>query len=135
MLSDVGRGLLPEGHFFSDATSCFERTYDFVHAGSSLWCVEDWKGSAQQLARAATDYLYITRMMFVRDADSFVVVQRPASYGYITEYQLWVLNESEFVRYVEGLGMNLVRVFVFGRGPQVAGAPEQAAFKGFLFKR
>lgn len=135
MLCDVGRSLVTDGIFFGDPDACFDRTYDFVHAGSSLWCVEDWKGSVARLASVAEDYLYVTRMLFVRDEESFVVVQRPASYGYQTEYQLWVLNEREFVAHVETLGMTLVREFVFGKGPHLAGAPEQGSFKGFLFRR
>lgn len=135
MLCDVGRKLLPEGHFFDDARSCFNRTYDFVHAGSSLWCVEDWKTAAADLAAAADDYLYVTRMMFIRSAPSFVAVQRPQAYGYLTEYQLWILNEGEFVAFVQSCGMVLVREFVFGPGPHVHGAPEQGVFRGFLFQR
>jgi putative methyltransferase (TIGR04325 family) len=135
LLCQAGRELLPEGRFLDRADACFAERYDFVMAGSSLWCVEDWKSVARRLARAADEYLYITRMMFVRHAESFVVVQRPSPYGYITEYPLWILNEKEFVDHVEGMGMTLVREFIFGWGPHLAGAPEQGFFKGFLFKR
>jgi putative methyltransferase (TIGR04325 family) len=134
-LAEVGQRLVPDGHFFADEASCFERTYDLVHAGSSLWYSEDWQGVVSRLASAANDYLYVTRMMFVSDADSFVAVQRPASYGYLTEYKFWILNRSAFVQEVERHDMTLLREFVFGRGPQIHAAPEQADFRGYLFRR
>ena len=74
-------------------------------------------------------------MMFIDRADSFVALQRPWKYGYKTEYQVWILNQQHFVEYIEKLGMNLVREFLFGQGPHIEGAPEQGFFKGFLFRK
>ena len=74
-------------------------------------------------------------MLFVKSAPSFVALQRPGAYGYITEYQFWILNVSEFVRPVESLGMRRCREFIFGSGPDIPNAPEEATFRGFLFRR
>ena len=134
-LCEAGRTVLPNATFYDVPGASFLNKYDFVHAGSSLWCVENWKETAAKLAGASTDYLYITRMMFVEDAESFVVLQRPYKYGYDTEYQCWVLNKQEFVKHIEAQGFRQVREFLFGWGPEIHAAPEAGFFKGFLFRR
>lgn len=135
VLCNAGRSVLPDASFYEKPGSSFGRMYDFVHAGSSLWCVENWKETAVKLAGASKDYLYITRMMFVENAESFVVLQRPYKYGYNTEYQCWVLNKQEFVNHIEEQGFRQVREFLFGWGPTIYAAPEAGFFKGFLFRR
>ena len=134
-LCRVGRSLLPEGTFYDDPGRGFDRQYDLVHAGSSLWYSEDWRETATKLASSAEEYLYVTRMMFVQNVDSYVVLQRPHKYGYNTEYQCWILNQAEFVNHICERGFTLVREFLFGPGPPIANAPEQGFFKGFLFRR
>ncbi|HTY08891.1 MAG TPA: hypothetical protein VMF29_06980 [Candidatus Edwardsbacteria bacterium] len=134
LLSQAGRELLPDATFCDQPDACFGRRYDLVMAGSSLWYERHWEDAAANLARAAQGYLYITRMLFVESAASFAVVQRPWAAGYRTEYQCWVLNRREFIAAVEALGMRLVREFVFGPGPHIHKAPEQAVFRGFLFQ-
>jgi len=135
VLCDVGRSLLPGVVFFDRPNKCFEQEYDLVFAGSSLWYVEDWQETAVKLANSTRTYLYITRMIFVEEADSYVAVQRPWKYGYKTEYQLWILNQQRFVDHLEKHGVNLVREFLFGEGPHIENAPEQGFFKGFLFRK
>lgn len=135
ILARVGRELQPEARFFDKPDECFLRTYDLVVAGSSLWYVRNWKSAADKLAQASSEYLYVTRMMFVRSAESYVAVQRPTAYGYLTKYQFWVLNQNEFIEQIEKSGMSLVREFIFGDGPQLPAAPEQGTFRGFLFRR
>lgn len=134
-LCELGRKVLPGCRFSSGTDECFHRTYDLVMAGSSLWYEYDWRAMAGKLAEAATDYLYITRMMFVQTSAAYVAVQRPAAYGYNTEYQCWILNQEEFLRHLKSLQMELVREFIFGPGPVIASAPEPGYFKGFLFRR
>lgn len=131
----VGRRNLPEATFFGKPNACFSRTYDFVMAGSSLWYARDWKKVARQLAESSSDWLYITRMIFNDTALSYVAVQRPWRYGYDTEYQCWILNRNEFLRELTDCDMDLVREFVFGAAPKIAGAPESGFFRGYLFRR
>lgn len=134
-LCEAGRRLHPEQKFTESADECLSITYELVMAGSSLWYVRDWRKTAAQLSAATGRFLYITRMMFVEEAYSFVAVQRPHSYGYETEYQCWILNQSEFLNHMERQGMTLVREFLFGPGPAIHNAPERGHFKGFLFKK
>ncbi len=135
LLTVAGRSLQPNVRFFDGDDECFEGRYDLVVAGSSLWYAEDWKSQAAKLAASTLDYLYITRMIFVRTANSYVAIQRPTQYGYLTEYQFWVLNQRELLDHVESLGMSLIREFVFGESPLIPGAPERGVFRGFLFRR
>ena len=134
-LCEVGRTVLPDATFFDQPNQGFDRVYDFVLAGSSLWYAENWEELAVKLAQSTRDYLYVTRMMFIMDAGSFAALQRPWKYGYKTEYQFWILNQKQFVQHIEKQGLTLVREFLFGQGPHIDGAPEQGFFKGFLFKR
>lgn len=134
-LCKVGRSLLPMVHFFDTPDACFKQSYDFVLSGSSLWYEQNWKSAADKLARVTDHYLYINRILFIDKAASFVILQRPWKYGYLTEYQCWVINQHEFLSYIESLGLQLVREFLFGPGPHIDNAPEQGYFKGFLFKR
>ena len=90
---------------------------------------------ASHLAAAARSYLYITRLPIVRHAASFVVVQRPSSSGYFTEYLGWFLNREEFLCHLASQGMKLRREFLIAERPQVPRAPEQCEYRGFLFQR
>jgi putative methyltransferase (TIGR04325 family) len=135
VLAEVGKDLQPGVDFTESDDDCFARQYDFVVAGSSLWCVEHWQAVLDRLAGSTKEYLYVTRMMFTNDAPSFVALQRPYAYGYETEYPLWILNEREFIAAAERSGMKPVREFLFGEGPPILNAPARGIFKGFLFRR
>ncbi len=89
-----------------------------------------WAG---RFVRQTDRYLYVTRQPFVETAGSFVVVQRPYRYGYMTEYPGWFLNRGEFLAETRALGLTLVREFLVAERPMVPGAPEQAEYRGFLF--
>jgi putative methyltransferase (TIGR04325 family) len=135
-LCATGRSLLPDVKFLDRPEQSFQRSYDFVHAGSSLWCVQDWQGMAAKLAQAAQGYLYVTRMVFVQNVDSFIAIQRPYKYnGYDTQYPCWILNQRQFVDFFTLQGLDLVREFLLGDGPSIYGAPEHGFFKGFLFRK
>jgi putative methyltransferase (TIGR04325 family) len=135
LLCQTGREFLPDARFVDQPGGCFDRAYDLVLASSSLWYVEDWLGLIRQLAGATNEYLYLTRMLFVGKAPSFVVVQRPKDLGYRTEYLCWVFNQSEFVGGVSSCGMECVREFLLGEGPYIHRAPEAPTLRGFLFRR
>jgi putative methyltransferase (TIGR04325 family) len=134
LLCEGGRELLPEANFYEDEEECFEPTYDFVLASSSLQYCEDWKRIAQRLALATRSYLYITRIPIIHRKASFVVVQRPYQYGYETEYLCWFLNREEFLTHMSTLEMELIREFLIQEQPHVHNAPEQGEYRGFLFR-
>lgn len=133
VLSDYGAQLLPEQHFYSD-DRCFERVYDFVLASGSMHFSEEWRTLLQRLAGATSDYLYVANLPTVLESPSFVFIQRPYQYGYNTEYLGWCLNRTEFLDTAERARLQLVREFVYGHQPLIHGAPEQNAYRGYLFR-
>jgi putative methyltransferase (TIGR04325 family) len=128
-----GRTLLPAVQFHTD--SWIERQYDLVMASGSLQYSSDWKSQLDGLARAARDYLFVTRLPTVAHTSSYRTIQRAHRYGYQTEFVGMVLDQEEFVQRVRGLGFELVREFLLLERPHIYGAPEQAKWKGFLFRR
>jgi len=133
LLCEYGAKLFPKQKFYVDE-SCFDRTYDFVLASTSLHYTEDWKTLVQRLADATAGYLYIAKLPSVQEVASFVFVQRPYQYGYNTEYLSWCLNRTEFLQTTERSGLELVREFVYGHRPLIHGAPEQNIYRGYLFR-
>lgn len=131
-LAEYGAQLLPAQHFVSD-DRCFLRTYDLVMASTSLHYAQEWQRLVARLSRAASGYLYLARMPIVQRAPSFVFVQRPYAYGYNTEYLGWCLNQAELVAAVTQNEMTLMREFVYGHAPVIRHAPEQNAYRGYLF--
>ena len=132
-LARAGRSVLPEATFHDSDESALARRYDVVMASSSLQYSRDWRRVLANLAGIAAPYLYVTRMPFVDHAPSFVVVQRPHRHGYLTEYPGWFINRGEFLTEAAELGLRLEREFLVDERPFVPGAPEQAAYRGFLF--
>jgi putative methyltransferase (TIGR04325 family) len=133
LLTAGGREVLPDATFHDTDESALARTYDLVLASSSLHYSRDWRGTLARLASVTKRYLYVTRQPLVETAPSFVVVQRPYRYGYMTEYPGWFLNRTEFLGEARGLGLALIREFLIAERPVVPGAPEQADYRGFLF--
>jgi hypothetical protein len=87
------------------------------------------------LIAAANPYLYVTRMIFVERAESYVAIQRPWALGYKTEYRCWIFNREEFVHHLSSRSMELLREFLISDGPRIHRAPEQGDYKGFLFRK
>jgi putative methyltransferase (TIGR04325 family) len=133
VLSEYGARLFPDQRFSSDER-CLEDVYDFVLASTSVHYTEDWRSLLERLAGATRDYLYIAQLPTVPEAPSFVFVQRPYHYGYNTEYLGWCLNQTEFLQAAERSGLRLQREFVYGYQPLIHGAPEQNAYRGYLFR-
>jgi putative methyltransferase (TIGR04325 family) len=129
----AGRAVQPRATFHDRDETALARAYDLVLASSSLHYSKDWRADLAKLASVAGGYLYVTRQPFVATASSFVVVQRPHRYGYLTEYPGWFLNRGEFLTAADGLGLELLREFLIAERPVVPGAPEQADYRGFLF--
>lgn len=134
LLCQAGREMLPGDTFYSTDEACNQHRYDLVLASSSLQYVEDWKTQMKRLSALADSYLYITRLPIVEQSRSFVVVQRPYACGYETEYPGWFLNHSEFVNFAHEIGLRLLCEFLIEERPDVPCAPEQAAYRGFLFR-
>jgi putative methyltransferase (TIGR04325 family) len=134
LLCAGGRSVLPEATFFEQDEACSGRTYDLVLASSSLHYSEDWRATLALLAKVTGRYLYVTRLPVVQQAPSYVVVQRPHACGYHTEYQGWFLNREALLGAADSLGLALVREFLIDERPPVPNAPEQAGYRGFLFR-
>lgn len=133
LLAEHGAKLFPDQHFYTDAT-CLSRDYDFVLSSSSIQYSENWQDVLGQLARATRGYLYVTLFPVVVRSPSFVFVQRPYGAGYNTEYLGWCINRDEFLRTAENQRLRLCREFVIGDQPPILNAPEQAVYRGYLFR-
>jgi len=134
LMCQRGRELLPEIGFHESVESCRGRQYDLVLSSSSLQYSENWREVAAQLTEMTGSYIYVTRIPIVRRVPSFVVLQRPHSVGYRTEYVGWFLNRQELLETFEAQGMELVREFLIQERPLVHHAPEQGEYRGFLWR-
>ena len=134
LLCQGGRELWPDATFYDDEEECFRHCYDLVLVSGSFQYAEDWKRLLARLASTTGSYLYITRLPVVHRVPSFVVVQRPSPYGYLTEYLGWFLNRAELLKHGADLGLELVREFLILERPFVQDAPEQCEYRGFLFR-
>lgn len=132
---EAGRQLLPNVEFRETSNETFSRHYDLVLASSSLWYEKDWQSLVARLASIADPYLYITRLVFIEHASSYVAIQRPWRLGYSTEYLCWILNRKEFLTHLDACGMELLREFLICDGPYIYRAPEQGDYRGFLFRK
>jgi putative methyltransferase (TIGR04325 family) len=129
-LVNTGRELQPDTRFTDDASEALAKRYDLVVASSSLHYSRDWRDVARKLANASDGFVYVTRLPVVERAESFVVRQK--AYG--TEYCGWFLNRHELIEAFTREGMVLDREFLLGEQPIVPDAPEQARYRGFLFR-
>ena len=130
---DNGKALNPKFNYFSDENLYNDRRFDLVMASSSIWYEKDWKKGVDKLCKYKTNFLYITRMIFINEQPSYIAIQRPKLMGYDTEYLFWVINKTEFINYINNKGFILIREFEFGSVPPIFKAPEQGTMKGFLF--
>jgi hypothetical protein len=69
----------------------------------------------------------------IHNATSFTFIQRPYHFGYSTEYLGWCLRRHDIIAVCESAGAPLIREFIGGFKPPVAGAPEPPEYRGFLF--
>lgn len=134
LLAEQGRVFCPEQHFSAD-DACLQDSYDLVMASGSMHFSEDWKGLLGRLAKASRGHVYVTLLPTVTQTPSFVFVQRPYSYGYETEYLGWCVNRDELLTAARECSLLLVREMVMGHRPFIVGAPEQNAYRGFLFSK
>lgn len=135
IFGEHGKKLNPSYTYFDDKQQHQDVHFDLLMASSSIWYEEKWQNGVDQLCAYQSDYLYITRMIFISEKPSFVAIQRPKNMGYDTEYLFWIINKHEFVGYLSEKGFNLIREFEFGPTTPIFKAPEQGTMKGFLFKK
>ena len=134
LMCEAGERLCPDVKFYAD-DSCLDDRYDLVMINGSLGYFKDWKQLLARLCDSAGRFLFLTRVLTVRDSPTFVVLQRTDVYGYHSDMLTQVFNHDEVIDLVRGRGLTLVREFVVGEGPTVAGAPEQCRDCGWLFER
>ena len=127
----VGRRLRPNVHFVDSPHEAFNSSYDLVFASGSMHYSRDWRETSRLLAGCTSAFAYFTRIPIVAVAPSFVVNQR--AYG--TEYPGWFLNRGEFLSACAGVGLHLEHEFWLDERPVVRDAPEQAEYRGYLFRR
>jgi putative methyltransferase (TIGR04325 family) len=119
---------------FHESESCLEQTYDLVLASGSFQYSVEWREDLEKLGRAAAPYLYVTRLPVVFRHPSFVTVQRAYRHGYDTEYLGWFFNREELIEAASEAKLTLVREFLVGPHPRVRAPPEQAEYRGYLFR-
>lgn len=134
-ICQLGRKLLPEVNFHENAEDVLQRQYDLVLAIGSLQCFEDWSDILHKLAKASRNFLYISTLSILHQVSSFVVANRHYLNGRYIERLWWYLNRKEFLQCAEEAGLELVREFLSQERPFVHGAPEQAEWRGFLFRK
>jgi putative methyltransferase (TIGR04325 family) len=130
-----GKKLLPEVTFFDSPKQCDSHKYEIIFASGSFHYTKDWKALLKSFVEWSSSYVFLTRVPTVRDAATYVMIQRPYRYGYQTEYLGWVLNRKELLQYCRDLGLILVREFLVAEGLEILNAPEQPDFCGFLFRK
>jgi putative methyltransferase (TIGR04325 family) len=135
LLCEAGRSTVPQVTFHdNDVDALGARRYDLIVASASLHYHEAWRDVLRGFAAASRRYVYVARLPIVHRLPSFVVVQRPHSVGYDTEYLGWFFNREEFLAGAREAGLRLVREFLADERPHAHGAPEQCEFRGFLFE-
>ena len=134
ILCALGRELNPGVHFYDSGEEDWSgRTYDLAIASAALQCSELWQVNFARLAGVARDFLFVTRIPIVFHNPSFVVLQRAESYlG--TEFLGWFVNRDELLECARQADLALEREFVMMDHTPAEGAPEQATYRGFLFR-
>lgn len=133
-LARLGRELVPQATFHEN-DECLRRRYDLVVVSDSVHYSPDVPELLERLAAAADRWLFLGLVPVVREAPSYVLMQRPDGYGYDTEYLGWALNKNELLRACGETGLVLEREFLAPGVIDAAGAPEPAHHRSFLFRR
>ena len=134
-LCEVGRELLPSVSFVDNDTSALSRQYDLVFASGSLQYEQRLYDLLERLCRSSAKWLFLTRLPILEEHDDLVAVQRAHRHGYLTSFVCWFVNRSRLMRFMDERQFVLEREFFVAEAPNVYGAPEQARFCGFLFRR
>jgi len=131
LLAEYGRSLFPEASFYTDK-SCFNRTYDFVLASTSLHYSEDWRQDLTALAHSTHGCLLLNRLPCHHRAGSYVYRHRALG----SEFLSWSLNAEEVLDCAADAGLTLRREFLISDGPQpIKNAPSPSVMRAYLFRR
>lgn len=131
LLASYGRSLFPEATFYSDH-SCFDRTYDFVLASTSLHYSEDWERILARLAHSTEGWLLLNRLPCHDGAASYVYRQRALG----SEFLSWSLNAEEVLACAADAGVELFREFLISETPQpILNAPHLSRMRAYLFHK
>jgi putative methyltransferase (TIGR04325 family) len=134
-LCSLGRELNPGVQFHDSSEDDWHgRKYDLAIASGALQCTEHWQTNFARLASVANDFVFVTRIPIVFHHPSFVVLQRAESYGLGTEFLGWFVNRDELLECAQAADLSLEREFVMMDYTPAEGAPEQATYRGFLFR-
>ena len=133
LLAEGGSLVLPEATFHSDPAAALARNYDLVMTGWALQSTPDWRALLASLAAVADRYLFVTWLPVVERAESFAIIHRPPPWASRDGRPGWILKRDEFLREAAKLGLGLRREFLISEHPDVPGAPETPAYRGFLF--
>jgi len=133
LLAEGGSLVLPEATFHSDPAAALARNYDLVMTGWALQGTPDWRALLASLAAVADRYLFVTWLPVVERAESFAIIHRPPPWASRDGRPGWILKRDEFLREAAKLGLGLRREFLISEHPDVPGAPETPAYRGFLF--
>jgi len=134
-MCSLGSELNPGAHFHDSRGDDWEqRRYDLTLASGALQCTEHWQDNLARIARVASGHVFLSRVPVVFSTPTFVVLQRAESYGLGTEFLGWYINREELLETASGTGLALEREFVMMDHTPAVGAPEQATYRGFLFR-
>lgn len=129
-LCAIGRQARPDVRFVSSSAD-LERSYDLVVASSSLQYAEDWCGQFADLARHASPWLFVTRVMIFEDETRLLAERVPSG-----EATVWAFGRSEFLAVGASAGLCLVDEFAFQDSfDDIEGTSEKPTIRGFLFRR
>ncbi len=133
--ADFGSSRFPEARFTSDF-ACLKTTYDIVVANGSLHCFEHWQNIADQLAEAASEFLFITMLPVVLNGPSTVMTQRwENSDGTSYSEPEWFVSRDELLARFPTGKWELRRELICGCSPTVQGSDALIDYRGFLFER
>ncbi len=127
-MAEIGMRLSPGVRWHRD-DACLEGRYDVVMFSSSLQYLREWEAVLRRAAGAAEAYLYLANIPTVLRAPSYVAVQR--LHGAVMPHQQF--NRQAVLDAARAAGLALRREFHMGEHLSVAGAPEQPAYRGWLF--
>lgn len=88
--------------FLSDMPST-NKTFDLVHAGSSIQYVDDWRGLLKHFAAFSPQYIVLSEVL-AGENPSFVTVQHWYGKSILARF----LNMDELTSYMEDLGYKLI---------------------------
>ena len=132
VMADEGKRLNPDINWHT-GPECLDKTYDLVMISGSLQYVEHWQEFLCDISKAVApgNYLYLTRVPVIEEAESYVAVQK----AFDSRLLHMQFNRRDLLKGVEQAGFEMVREFVVGDSSFILNAPEQFEMRGWLFRK